>query len=276
MHKKLPAAALCSVFLLLAAQSKAQTTLPYFSGFDNDAQKNGWQQFRKGVSSPSQWSYAMTDAFSAPGCLAHGYPVGGTDTTNDWFVSPPFNLSAGGKLDSLRYAFTGFGVPGAGDTIAVYLLKGGPDPAAATSRTLLYDFRGPNYSNDNVWSNLTDIDIPATSGTCYIALQYRTMANWLDVRFDNIRISSNTGTNIPSTGKQGFQATLYPNPVADRLRIKTNAVFARSTLYDIRGRQIAAMPFREEIDLSLLAPGTYILNCSTEAGPAWRQTFLKK
>ncbi|WP_118972360.1 T9SS-dependent choice-of-anchor J family protein [Taibaiella koreensis] len=276
MYKKLPAAALCTALLLLTAQSKAQIALPYFSGFDNDAQKNGWQQFRKGVASSYQWNYTATAAFSAPNCLAHNYPVGGTDTTNDWFVSPPFNLSTGGKLDSLRYAFSGFGVPGAGDTIAVYLLKGSPDPAVAAARTLLYDFRGEHYSSDNVWRNLTSISLPPTSSVCYIAVQYRTVANWLDTRFDNVRISGNTPISIPSTGKQAPFASLYPNPVGDKLMIKTDAAFTQMAFYDIRGRQIATIPFRKETDLSSFAPGTYIVVCRAEAGAVWQRTFLKK
>jgi len=69
--------------------------------------------------------------------------------TDDWFVSPPFNFSNGGKLDSISFWFGGFGIPALSDTVAIYLVQGSSDPALATSTTTLLDFRAGNYQNDN-------------------------------------------------------------------------------------------------------------------------------
>jgi hypothetical protein len=258
-------------------QSQAQTALPYFSGFDSDAQKTGWQEFRKGVTTQfNKWTYAAMDAYTAPNCLRHDYPVGGTDTTKNWFVSPPFNLSSGGKIDSLRYAFTGFGVPGPGDTVAVYLLKGNADPALATSKTLLYDFRGANYVGDNTWRNLTTVTLPASSGSSYIAIYYRTVNNWLDVKFDNVRISSSGTTGIGQTALSPGAVVLYPNPATETVQLKTKEHFTRTCIYDLSGKIVYQETFNASLPVSRLATGQYIITCTTATGQYWKQQFVKR
>lgn len=274
---KLYSAFLCLPFMALCSQSSAQTTLPYFTGFDSDAQKTGWQKFKKGAAvQTNEWQYAAMGAFSAPNCLQHNYPVGGTEATKNWFVSPAFNFAPGAKIDSLRYAFSGFGVPAAGDTVAVYLLKGNADPALATSRTLLYDFRGNNYANDNVWRNLTSINIPATTGSCYIAIYYRTVNNWLDVRFDNLKVRSLGSTSIGNTAQQAEDVVLYPNPAKDLLQVKTQKRFTQTYIYDLNGKVVYQEAFRTSIPVAKLPPGNYIIACTTSAGVQWKGSFVRQ
>jgi hypothetical protein len=267
-----------AVLLLLAGNSYAQTALPYFSGFDNAAQKDGWQVFRKGDAPVSyKWDISSTAAFSAPACLMHSYPVGGTNATDDWYVSPPFTLTAGGKVDSIRHAFAGFGQPAAGDTVAVYLLVGAADPAAATTKTLLYDYRGANYNNDNTWRLTSNLTIPATAGQCYIAFRYRTVNNWLDVRFDNVRIRSNTPpTGIGKTQANKVSVVLYPNPVTDMLHIKSEERFTETRICDISGREVYRAAFKSVIDISRLNSGIYTVQSFDEAGRYSSDVIMKK
>lgn len=268
------------LFLPLTAswqQSTAQTAMPYFTGFDSDAQKTGWQEFRKGVTTQfNKWAYATIDAYTAPNCLRHDYPVGGIDTTKNWFVSPPFNLSSGGKIDSIRYAFTGFGVPGPGDTVAVYLLKGNADPALASSKTLLYDFRGANYVGDNAWRKLTTVTLPATSGSSYIAFYYRTVNNWLDVKFDNVRISSNGTTGIGEKALAPGTVMLHPNPATETIYLRTKERFTRTLIYDLGGKLVYQNNFREAIPVAQLPAGQYTIVCNTATGQQWKQSFVKQ
>lgn len=261
---------------LPCGQSRAQTTLPYFTGFDSEAQKTGWQEFRKGVMGTYHWNFQNMAAYSAPGCVTHSYPVGGTDTTKNWFVSPPFALTSGGKLDSLRYAFTGFGVPGPGDTVAIYLLRGSADPALATSRTLLYDFRGANYVGDNAWRKLDPITIPAAPGSCYIAIYYRTAANWLDVRFDNFRISGSGTTNIDGVQPRSGDVLLYPNPANEVLYLKTERHFKQTCIYDLGGKLVYRDGFRSTVPIAHLPAGNYLIECTTVSGIQWKQSFVKR
>lgn len=254
------------LFLAITGNAQAQTTLPYFSGFDNATQKNGWQQIRKGDVGAYQWNYMTALPFSGTDCLNHNYPVGGTAVTDDWFVSPAFDFSAGGKLDSLRHSFSGFGTPANEDTLAVYLLTGNADPALATSRLLLHDYRGANYNNDNTWHLITNITIPPTPGTSYIAIRYKTVSNWLDVKFDNVRLSSNGTTGIIQPGHTADLLKIYPNPTKDIVSILSKEPIKEIIITDIGGRICYQKPFSTKIDLSSFKNGMYIISCVVAAG----------
>ena len=172
---------LLSASILFSLSAAAQTSLPYFTAFDNAGQQSGWTEYRLGEENAFyEWNYSTMQPYTAPNCLAHNYPVGGENLLDDWFVSPEFDFSGGGMLDSLHHAFSGFGVPGAGDTVAIYLLHGSQDPAVAT-KTLLMDFRGADYTGDGAWRRLDPIAIPAQSGESYIAIRYSTIINHFGV-----------------------------------------------------------------------------------------------
>src|SRR4051812_45013574 len=101
---------LCVFTLLLSMLGAASqtTTTNYYTAFDNAAQRNGWAQYRSGDPSAYEFGY-VPSAYSTPTCVYHDYPVGGSQVTIDWFVSPVFDFSAGGKIDSIRVQFGGFG-----------------------------------------------------------------------------------------------------------------------------------------------------------------------
>jgi hypothetical protein len=205
------------VVLISTLVLSGQTALPYFSGFDSAPTQAGWNQQRTGSTANPGWYYVGIQAYSTPSCLYHGYPVGGSSLTVDWFISPSFDLSGGGSLDSLRYKFSGFGVPATNDTVALYLLNGSATPSLAT-KTMLYDFRGANYSNDDTWRKLNSIAITPTPGLSYIAIKYVTIVNWLDVRFDNVRLSGSGATGVPEVGK-GNSIRVFSDPETNHLRL---------------------------------------------------------
>jgi len=240
-----------------AFSSGAQTTsLPYFTGFENAMPP--WQMIRKGATDPYyKWSIDNINPYAGTSSIYHGYPVGGTVATDDWFVSPAFSFSTGGKIDSVRHNFSGFGLPQAGDTVAIYLLTGNADPALATKK-LLRDFRGSDYVADHNWNQTTNITIPPTAGTSYIAFRYRTVSNWLDVRFDNLRISGNS-TGLHDSYIAGRDFSIAPNPVVQHLAIRTSIAFAKLNMYDLTGKKIISQVFQKELDLSQLTAGSYIL-----------------
>ena len=270
---------LLMAFALLATFNNfAQTDLPYFTAFDNSSQTEGWQEYRLGAESEFYyWEISSASPFSAPSCLSHNYPVGGSELTDDWFVSPGFNLPDGGTIDSLRYAFSGFGVPQDGDTVAVYVLTGSQDPANATSMTMIMDFRGEDYASDNTWRILSDVSIPASNETTYLAFRYTTVVNWLDVRFDNLRISSNT--TIAVDEKSGFiELTVYPNPVSDIIFIESNhSNFEAKTVdvYDLGGKRVMSKrSVSDKINVSELDSGTYLMVIESN-GVKLQRSFVK-
>jgi len=252
------ASLLCT--LTAAQRTSAQVALPYYSGFDSPTEIDYWQMYRLGATPVYyQWSYTTGSPFSPTQALYHGYPVGGTTPTDDWYVSPGFDFSAGATLDSVRRAFGGFGLPATADTVAVYLLSGSPDPALATTKTMLIDFRGSNYSNDYAWTLVDPVDIPATPGTSFIAFRYKTVANWLDVKFDNIALRSKKITAIDPVALPETRISCYPTPAKDMLYIKTDLDIKESRLFDLSGKLIYSQEFAPQLSLASFVPGTYIL-----------------
>ncbi|HTN17514.1 MAG TPA: choice-of-anchor J domain-containing protein [Chitinophagaceae bacterium] len=258
MNKIFSMLSLClGINTAVSAQAKP---LPYFTGFEDLMPVSDWQMIRKGATDPSYlWKIDNGTPYAGNLSLYHGYPVGGTAVTDDWFVSPEFSLVDGGKIDSIRHNFSGFGTPAVGDTVALYLLKGNPDPALASSKTLLYDFRDTKYTSDHTWKKTTNIAIPSTTGKAYIAIRYRTVSNWLDVRFDNVRISSNKPSSIGSVYKQGTDFTVSPIPAINTITINTAIAFQSMEIYDITGRMMQQQAFQPGVDLSTLPAGRYTL-----------------
>lgn len=200
---------------------QAQVSLPYYSGFDSAAERDGWAIYRLGDAALGSWSIASINSFSAPSCISHDYsPSSGANVVDDWYVSPGFLLPSGGMLDSVRYAFSGFSVPATGDTIGIYLLLGNQDPATASGIIELAEFRDGEYQADNVYRLLSAITLPATNEIAHIGFRYRNAeasSRWLHVRFDNIAVRGST-TSIP---KPNFGKTnvIYPNPTHDEVTI---------------------------------------------------------
>jgi hypothetical protein len=241
--------------------AKAQLVQVISTGFDGSGQQSGWTLFRKGVNSQFQeWDYESQQAFSAPTCLTHYYQVGGSNVMDDWFVSPAFTIPAGGQLDSLRYYFSGFGLPQTADTVCVYLLNGNPDPDLAASLEILMDFRGTAYQNDNTWRLLSPITLPAQTGNSYIAFRHRTVNNWLDVRFDNLAVSKISTAGIEAAS--ATNAVFSPNPSNGKpLQISYDvAVYGEPILeiFSTTGQLVSSQKVSnlQLIDLNI-APGCY-------------------
>jgi Secretion system C-terminal sorting domain len=264
--------------VLLSTKLFSQTPLPYFTGFDNTAQKAGWQEFRKGSTSNGGWDYPSAAPFSSPNALSHGFPLGGSSPTNDWFVSPAFNFSNGGKIDSIRHLFSGFGSPGESDTIAIYLLTGSPDPALASSKVLLYDYK-TKYMSTNNWELDSPITIPSKSGSSYIAFKYSTTQNWLDVNFDNIRISgkANTALNNIATA-QSFR--VYPNPASNYAELifpdNTSAIEIYNNCGQLMYQEITNGLINTNVSLHAFENGLYHIHFITPSGFSFKNLMVVK
>jgi hypothetical protein len=207
-----------SLFISLVwLSADSQTLTTYYTNFDTPTAQAGWTQYRKGSVSANGWGFDI-NGYTTPTCLAHYYPVTSSAPTDDWYVSPAFSFGAGGKIDSLRTNFSGFGTPQTGDTIAIFLLAGSANPSQATKRVKLVEFKGTDYVNDGVWKLKTNISIPAQSGQSYIAFKYYTPnSNWLDVKYDNLRVKINSTVGLSPTKKDDSQISAFPNPVKDKL-----------------------------------------------------------
>lgn len=270
MKRKMNKIFAVATMLMLTEICLAQTTsLPYSTGFENNNPPS-WQVFRKGAQDPTSiWTLNTVGAYAGTKYLYHGYPTSGTTVTDDWYVSPPFAFTTGGNLDSFRASFAGFGMPDVGDTVAIYLLTGSADPALATSKKLLLDFRGSNYQSGIGWKKFTGITIPNTPGTSYIAFRYRTVNNWMDVSFDNLSVSGKGGASgvfDNSLGGRLFKVSTCPTCAS--LTIE-NAIGANASLLNGNGQQVLQVVLNTEnvtTDISSLPVGIYFLLLKDKLG----------
>lgn len=269
---------LLSIALFASAASLNAQTTYYYSGFDNAGQTAGWQQFRKGYLSVSQWTLPTFGAYSPPAMLHHDYPVGsaGTDTTVDWYVSPVFDFSAGGMIDSLKvriYSITGSGTPV--DYLGLVLLQGSNDPSLAT-QTVLANLSGM-VSSANVWEDTGNFAIPPTAGLCYVGIKYRATNNWFVVDIDDVFLNGiSTGV---SENKYLSDIKIFPNPATDVINIEINNTVAYNTaITDAAGKTVFTkndVSGFQSLNIAALPAGYYTLVIQTE-NEVSRHPFIKK
>jgi hypothetical protein len=81
-----------------------------------------------------------------------------------------------------------------------------------------------------------------------------------------------------------LELEIFPNPTVDRLRIAgeaTYAVHAMIRIYDLSGQLVfdstrgELQHFNEELDLTSLAPGSYVVVVDCGAGLTWSGKFTK-
>jgi hypothetical protein len=255
------------LFISVFGFGYAQTALPYHTGFDNVAEKAGWQEFRKGYLGTYKWGFQVFNAYTPPNSLYHDYPVGsaGTDTTIDWYVSPGFDFSSGGKIDSIRikvYSITGSLTPA--DHIGLYLLSGSNDPAAA-SVTLLADLTS-QVSSSATWNDAGNHVIPPAIGNSYIGIKYRATNNWFTVNIDHIYISSNP-SGIGSANAIQNELILYPNPATNKVEliIPQDIHEPEIQVVNVAGQVVMSQKTGNQLsitllDISTLEPGTYFIH----------------
>lgn len=257
--------------LLINETTFAQVTLPYYTGFDDASQQAGWTEYKKASTEFSHWVIGgSSDPISPPKIVGHSYsPSTGITLTDNWFVSPSFAIPNGGQLDSIRYYFSGMSVPVAGDTVALYLLRGSQDPDLATLKVLLIDFRNTDYVNDYTWRIKTAIPLPGSAEPSYLALRYRNTdcsSKWLTCQLDNIAISaSNIGIHENSPAKS---AAVYPNPTTGNIAIDNGNEAHAVEILNLFGEivysdlQLMLHPL-SEADLSSLPKGIYVVRFYT-------------
>jgi hypothetical protein len=264
---------------LFSSSLNAQVSLPYYTGFDNVSQKTGWTEYEKAEVSFCHWGPGY--AYSIPSGIGHSFaPASGITFIDNWFVSPAFSIANGGKLDSIRYMFSGYSVPVTGDTIAIYLLNGSQDPSLASSKILLFDFRNAEYIFDGTWRIKTNITLPSLNGSSYLAIRYKNTdcsSKWLTVNFDNIAISGNS-VGIDEFNTKADKVNIYPNPAKDNLTIETNTKLKQSLeIYNIAGQSVytANICNKTSIDISNFQAGIYILKLNTNKGTEVRKFVIK-
>ena len=271
-YKTLLGKLICLVLLMLsiASQANAQISLPFSTGFGTTAEQDQWTQYKLGDNN-SFYSWEFT---SIQQTLAHFYPVGGMELSNNWMVSDAFDFSQGAVVDSIRFEAGGFGLPFGVDTVAMYVISGSQHPDSASSRTLLKLFTDSTYENNRVYKTFYSIPIPATTGSSYIAFRYQTVINWLDVNIDDLAISGFSGINRQTRHVNSL--TCYPNPTSTQLTFESDVYPEKICIYNTQGQTVLIVESDDKtINVAQLKTGLYFVNVYTHDG-VLAGKFIKK
>jgi|WetSurMetagenome_2_1015567.scaffolds.fasta_scaffold01053_5 hypothetical protein len=88
-----------------------------------------------------------------------------------------------------------------------------------------------------------------------------------------------TGINDIYYNKKKSQITIWPNPASDLLNISSGELqmerAAYVTFFDISGRELMKVPFRDQIDISGLHEGSYIIITSINGKPVGYNRLIK-
>lgn len=214
----------------------------------------------------SAWSAVnFGNAAGANGLAARINIYDDPSVTNDWLVTPEFNLGATGHSYAAIFdvALTDF----AGQTATTL----GSDDSVQ----LLITTDGVTWSNLFTWNAAStvsptgqneSVSLAAYSGVVRLAFWATngTVADAADVDFfiDNFTIDGAAG--ISSQETLGF--TFYPNPTKDILNVVGVETIESLTLRNLMGQTMVTIPVNTtnaQIDLSDYATGVYLLEVST-------------
>jgi hypothetical protein len=143
--------------------------------------------------------------------------------------------------------------------------------------TLLATVTVPNTASWQTWTTVSQ-NVTLPTGTYSVGLTTFTGGlniNWFEIT-DNL--SSRSATGPVALTEEGEEIMLYPNPVKATLRMKGIERFkgGQMKIVDASGREFLAGKIdRDDIDVSSLTPGLYILNLSKDTR-FFSRKFLKE
>ena len=155
------------------------------------------------------------------------------------------------------------------DTVALYLITGNINPDLAPEKILLRLYSDEDYMNDGEIRMDSGIEIPATSGESYLAFRYKTIINWLDVKFDALEVTYTPMMSGLSSTIENNTISVSPNPATNLVNIQTteNSVISSIEIYDFQGRLVYDLEGDNRVvDIENLHSGVYIIRVVTDAG----------
>jgi len=267
---------LLALSLALCSFNSVQSQTTYYSGFDNASEQAGWKEYIKGkFGFFARWTY-QDGGISSPKMLIYTVPIGiaDKDTIKDWYVSPKFDFSLGGSIDSFKYNYFSFmNVHLKEQFVGVYLLTGSKDSDSASSKILLMDLT-PFYSGDNKWKDTGSISIPSTAGDAYIAFKLQAIDGWSSISFDNLYVTQKKTSGIRNT--QLPQMELFPNPCSSHITIQYPNTFD-VYMYNLQGQLVCTKQNNFEklsFDVNAFSPGSYYLKVLDPQGNQETQSFI--
>lgn len=255
-------------FLIITIAASAQIKeLPYTTGFDTPAEKQGWNEYRTGYLSLSHWQDGG-QGFSGKG-ISHDYNVGGQQNqyVHDWYISPMLKFNSDATM-TLKIFRSGFSSPFP-ESLVVYFISGDQNPINGDT-TLIGNI---SDVDQGVWID-TSVAIPFLNDSGFIAFKYNTVgAAWTTYIIDNIEVKAATAGSKSTSGFNGT-VKLYPTISNSRVTLEADTkAFISNLTYEIfstNGNLVKPSQKIEyskiDIEKTNLAPGLYLLNVKQSNG----------
>lgn len=248
-------------FAQLSENFDAGTTLP-----------TGWVAFAgtNGLGTGQSWGTSTARSFSAPNAAFVRYESGGLN--EDWLVTPLINLT--GMTGATLTFYGGQQYTAAYGTI--YQVK-----VSTTSQTSHASFTNvATYAEADftditttALTSLKTVDLSAYNGQqIYVAfvMTQNDGDNWF---IDDVNVTASLSTDDFSSN---LKTTLYPNPTSGIVNIKSSAEIKSVEVYSILGNLVKSYSNTQQLDLTSLSSGTYIMKLRSAEGDVSRQKLIKQ
>lgn len=198
-------------------------------------------------------------------------PTGGTVANNDWLISPPITLGAGGNTLSLwtKSLSNSYGL----EKYKIGVYVGSGTPTAAANFTIIAGATQPLLAPYPNWGQGTH-SLDAYAGqTIRIAIQCVSDDIYMFM-VDDIKVTTGTlGTNETVTAKKS--EALYPNPTKGEINIRTDKKVKGMSVADMSGRTVMTTA-SEKADISSLSKGIYMIHVEYNDGTSSTEKVIKQ
>jgi len=265
--------AIIGIVALISNLVNAQLPLPYYTGFDTQAEQDGWQQYNLGANATyGPWTIT-TGGTSEPNLLFHDY--NNTGIVEDWFVSPQLYFTSTSKIELKLKVYSLLGCSYAPDYIGIWFGSRVQDPSLGHFDEIIELTK--IVSANDIWIDTT-ISIPCSAGPGYIGIKFMNEDNWFTVSIDDISITD-LATAVPAKETENG-ILVYPNPASANVFIDCSRRLKSIEIYNLLGERVysdskAIMQTPKEIDLSGFQKGVYFIKAGDDKNYFTKQLIIQ-
>lgn len=195
--------------------------------------------------------------------------VGNTlGTHDDYLISPKFMVTAN-VSDRLRFYARNRSTTFP-ETFSIRVFEAAPTAGGYTGT--LGTALNPSAT---AWSEYT-YNLSAYVGKeIYIAFHSQTTDQWF-LGIDDVSVTNAATLAVSDTSKDRSNVSVFPNPFTDTLKISDVKGVKSVSVNDVSGREVKSLAPAEELNLSSLQAGLYIVNLKMEDGSVKTFKTIKK
>ncbi|MGL5786040.1 MAG: T9SS type A sorting domain-containing protein [Bacteroidales bacterium] len=192
-----------------------------------------------------------------------------------WLISPAFDLSD--KMDKIVTFKTGK-VNSSSNISLFYSLNYNGDVKTATWNPIAENVIPIEQSGIGTSKMITvEKTIPVKETKVVFGIKAHNSNIGADVEQAKIRVTA-FEINLPNSLENvtDLGINVYPNPVKDIININSEEAIEKAEIFNVSGQNVLNASFTNQISVSSLPAGYYILKVKLENGKAATHTFIKK